>query len=85
MTTIRMDEWLAEVERVNAKACKTDGFTSAELRDSTGFGKEKVLRLIHAGIKAGVIEYAGRAPRATICGAILMVQVYRRKASSKGK
>lgn len=76
-TTITTDEWVAELAKVCAetKSQGDNGFTAQELCDHLGFGRAKVLRMLHVAIAGGHIK-VGRALRTYIDGVQHPIVVY---------
>jgi len=79
---ITADEWLAELDRINALTTP-DGFTTAELSDELGVSTKLAREKLRQGIGAGVIECVGRVPRNRIDGQRSLVPAYRRKTTKE--
>lgn len=82
---IRVEEWLAELEKLSA--AQADGFTTNEFLEASGKSRRWALDSIGRGIKAGVLEYAGKRTVSRIDGSPTKVPVYRvvHKGGKRGK
>lgn len=54
---MKMDEWLAEVERLRKR--QPDGFSTSDLMSEKGWGRDKTQRFIRDGISFGLLVYSG--------------------------
>ena len=66
-TAIAVDEWIAELERLQEQPEYGDGLTCPEIAAQTGRSLDKVRLLVRRGLQAGTVE---RVPviRETIVG-----------------
>ena len=63
---IRVDEWLAELSRLQPKGA--DGFTRRDVERVLGLGEHASGVRLRAWVAQGHIEFAGTRPSATIDG-----------------
>lgn len=73
---ITMEELLAEYERLNVHQESDEGFTTRELCEHWACSKGKVMSLLQAASKAGVL-FTGRRSATRIDGQPMRVPVYR--------
>lgn len=83
MTQIRVDEWLAELNRLAVEVNKEDGATVRELHDACGMPLAAIRSLIRKAIASGDWEHV-KVLRVDMRGAAMKVPAYRPKAK-KGK
>jgi hypothetical protein len=81
----RVDEWLAELERLSAPKDNNgpDGFTGEELADGMGVGHRAAMYRVKEWCRDGLIEYAGRRKVVNNVGSISCIPVYRMKEKAK--
>ena len=81
----RVDEWLAELERLSAPKDDVgpEGFTGDELADSMRVGHRAAMYRIKEWFRDGLIEYAGRRRIVNVVGSISCIPVYRMKEKAK--
>jgi len=80
---IELDEWLAELGRLEHVSAE-EGFTAAEVRESTGLGHNAVQQRIVKGIRSGRLRFIGRRPSQRVDGARCHTPVYALVKAEKG-
>lgn len=82
---IREDEWMAELENLGLSSSSGDsGMTSAEIQDRTGIGNHRLMRLLKAGVRKGLVS-VGRGVRTNLIGVPVTVPVYTIKSAKSKK
>jgi hypothetical protein len=84
---VRVDEWLAELERLEKEQRETpngpEGFTGEELAVRMGCCHRAVMYRVKEWCRSGLVEYAGRRRTVNITGGISCIPVYRLKKEAK--
>ena len=75
MNNITMNEWLAELAKLESE--QPDGFTADELALSQHWSIELARKKIRGGIDAGVIHHAGDRKTTNIAGKVCYKPVYK--------
>ncbi len=82
--TIGMDEWLAELSRLSIpKGPDGQVFATADIVGKACSSACIAQRRIREAVHLGVLEFAGKQLRPTICGGMQSVPVYRVKKHKK--
>jgi len=76
---------MAELEKLGLSSVSGDeGMTSEELRDKTGMGMHRLIRLLKKGVSKGMVM-VGRGKRMNLIGVMTTVPVYNIKIAAKSK
>ncbi len=85
MTTIRMDELTAELDRLSAASAGTvDGNTAREIAVAMGHCKQWVTEQLRAGVAAGIVACAN-GHRLNMAGVRYQTPVYRLVKKGRAK
>jgi len=82
---ITMEEWQAELDRLEQTARESDGdgLTSREIRELRGWSEDKTMQMVRAGVKSGRL-IVGRAQRQNVVGVWRPEPVYVFKRAPDG-
>ena len=80
---IRVDEWLAEVNRLTRN--NADGFSVRDVAEATGHTHEWARNRIKEAMSAGLVVYSGRRSGIRMDGASSKIPVYRAETPFKKK
>jgi predicted transcriptional regulator len=77
-SVIRLDEWLAELERASASsATGPDGYTAEEIAERMGIGHRAVMYHVKEWVRERRMEFVGLRKVVNVTGRISRIPVYR--------